>query len=121
MRGQGAVLEERILQSRKAGVRLSQQNEKLEQQVASLEKQLVSLTDEYDVLEKKQMAAGLLVQKLTLGQREKEALVQKTQQEADSLKDAAFDTMRRMVDLRNRIRTLETEQEQRMRRREALK
>lgn len=29
--------------------------------------------------------------------------------------------MRRMVDLRNRIRTLETEQEQRMRRREALK
>ena len=53
VRGQGAVLEERILQSRKAGVRLSQQNEKLEQQVASLEKQLVSLTDEYDVLEKK--------------------------------------------------------------------
>ena len=75
MRGQGAVLEERILQSRKAGVRLSQQNEKLEQQVASLEKQLVSLTDEYDVLEKKQTAAGLLVQKLTLGQKEKEALV----------------------------------------------
>ena len=62
VRGQGAVLEERILQSRKAGVRLSQQNEKLEQQVASLEKQLVSLTDEYDVLEKKQTAAGLLVQ-----------------------------------------------------------
>lgn len=121
VRGQGAVLEERILQSRKAGVRLSQQNEKLEQQVASLEKQLVSLTDEYDVLEKKQTAAGLLVQKLTLGQKEKEVLVQKARQEADSLKDAAFDTMRRMVDLRNRIRTLETEQEQRMRRREALK
>ena len=121
VRGQGAVLEERILQSRKAGVRLSQQNEKLEQQVASLEKQLVSLTDEYDVLEKKQTAAGLLVQKLTLGQKEKEALVQKARQEAESLKDAAFDTMRRMVDLRNRIRTLETEQEQRMRRREALK
>ena len=114
-------MEERILQSRKAGVRLSQQNEKLEQQVASLEKQLVSLTDEYDVLEKKQTAAGLLVQKLTLGQKEKEALVQKARQEAESLKDAAFDTMRRMVDLRNRIRTLETEQEQRMRRREALK
>lgn len=121
VRGQGAVLEERILQSRKAGARLSQQNEKLEQQVESLEKQLVSLTDEYDVLEKKQTAAGLLVQKLTLGQKEKEALVQKARQEADSLKDAAFDTMRRMVDLRNRIRTLETEQEQRMRRREALK
>ena len=73
------------------------------------------------VLEKKQTAAGLLVQKLTLGQKEKEVLVQKARQEADSLKDAAFDTMRRMVDLRNRIRTLETEQEQRMRRREALK
>lgn len=115
VRGQGAVLEERILQSRKAGVRLSQQNEKLEQQVAGLEKQLVSLTDEYDVLEKKQTAAGLLVQKLTLGQKEKEALVQKARNEAESLKDAAFDTMRRMVDLRNRIRTLETEQEQRMR------
>lgn len=61
------------------------------------------------------------MQKLTLGQKEKEALVQKARQEAESLKDAAFDTMRRMVDLRNRIRTLETEQEQRMRRREALK
>lgn len=40
VRGQGAVLEERILQSRKAGVRLSQQNEKLEQQVAGLENSL---------------------------------------------------------------------------------
>ena len=121
VRGQSAVLEERILQSRKADQRLTQQNEKLEQQVEALEKQLAALTDEYDVLEQKQAAAQLLVNKLTAAQEEKETLVREAQQQAEGLKDAAFDTMRKMVDLRNKIRSLEQEQEQRMRRREALK
>lgn len=121
VRGQSAVLEERILQSQKAGQRLTVQNEKLEQQVDGLEKQLAALTDEYDILEQKQTAAQLLVNKLTNAQQEKEALMQQAQQQAEGLKDAAFDTMRKMVDLRNKIRTLEQEQEQRMRRRDALK
>ena len=121
VRGQSAVLEERILQSQKAGERLTQQNEKLEQQVEGLEKQLAALTDEYDVLEQKQTVAQLLVNKLTTEQQQKETLVQEAQQQAEGLKDAAFDTMRKMVDLRNKIRTLEQEQEQRMRRRDALK
>ncbi len=119
--GQNAVLEERILQNKKAGERLSLQNSKLEQQVEGLEKQLAALTDEYDVLEKKQTAACLLVDKLTKEQNDRENLVQQVQQDAEGLKDAAFDTMRKMVDLRNKIRMLEQEQEQRMRRREALK
>ncbi len=121
VRGQSAVLEERILQNKKAGERLSLQNEKLEQQVAELEKQLAALTDEYDMLEKKQTAAQLLVNKLAQAQQDSEAMVEEARQQADDLKNAAFDTMRQMVDLRNRIRTLETEQEQRMRRRETLK
>lgn len=121
VRGQNAVLEERILQNQKAGQRLALQNEKLEQQVEGMEKQLTALTDEYDVLEKKQTAAQVLVNNLSKSQQEQEQLVKQAQQQADSLKDAAFDTMRRMVDLRNKIRSFETEQEQRMRRREALK
>lgn len=121
VRGQSAVLEERILQNKKAGERLALQNIKLEQQVEGLEQQLAALTDEYDVLEKKQTAARFLVDKLTKEQQDKEALVQQAQQETEGLKDAAFDTMRKMVDLRNKIRILEQEQEQRMRRREALK
>lgn len=62
-----------------------------------------------------------MVNKLTDAQQEKEALMQQAQQQAEGLKDAAFDTMRKMVNLRNKIRTLEQEQEQRMRRRDALK
>ena len=62
-------------------------------------------------MEQKQTAAQLLVNNLTDAQQEKEALMQQAQQQAEGLKDAAFDTMRKMVDLRNKIRTLEQEQD----------
>ena len=39
----------------------------------------------------------------------------------EDMKTAAFDNMRTMVNLRNEIRRLEQEQEQRMRKRDALK
>lgn len=121
LRGQEAVLAERVRQSEKSGVRLTEQSKKLQQQSAALEAQLKTMVSEYDRLEAQQAAAQLLVGKLTGEQADKEARITDAETQMESMKSTAFDNMRTMVNLRNDIRGLEQAQEQRMRKRDALK
>lgn len=121
LRGQGAVLEERVRQSEKSGVRLSEQNTKITGQIVDLESRLKMLAEEYDRLESQQMMAQKLVEKLNSEQSDKEASINEASQRIEGMKTTAFDNMRAMVNLRNEIRGLEQEQEQRMRKRELLK
>lgn len=76
---------------------------------------------DYDRLEAQQAAAQLLVSRLTGEQAEKETRISEAEAAMEDMKTAAFDNMRTMVNLRNEIRRLEQEQEQRMRKRDALK
>lgn len=76
---------------------------------------------DYDRLEAQQAAAQLLVSRLTGEQAEKETRIREAEAAMEDMKTAAFDNMRTMVNLRNEIRRLEQEQEQRMRKRDALK
>lgn len=121
LRGKEAVLEERKNNSRKAITKLEQQYTKLEEQIGQLDEQLQKVVRDYDGLEKRQKAADFLLKNLQKQKTEKETAIKAAQEEMESMQNAAFDTMREMVDLRNKIRSAEQEQEQRMRKREALK
>ena len=121
LRGQEAVLAERVRQSEKSGLRLEEQGKKLQEQIAALDTQLKTMVVDYDRLEAQQAAAQLLVSRLTGEQAEKETRIREAEAAMEDMKTAAFDNMRTMVNLRNEIRRLEQEQEQRMRKRDALK
>ena len=121
LRGQEAVLAERVRQSEKSGLRLEEQGKKLQEQIAALDTQLKTMVVDYDRLEAQQAAAQLLVSRLTGEQAEKETRISEAEAAMEDMKTAAFDNMRTMVNLRNEIRGLEQEQEQRMRKRDALK
>lgn len=121
LRGQEAVLAERVRQSEKSGLRLEEQGKKLQEQIAELNRQLKTLAADYDRLEVQQIAAQQLLEKLIHQQDEKETCIREAETKMESMKSTAFDNMRTMVNLRNDIRGLEQEQEQRMRRRELLK
>mgnify|MGYP001408232324 FL=1 len=121
LRGQEAVLAERVRQSEKSGLRLEEQGKKLQEQIAALDTQLKTMVVDYDRLEAQQAAAQLLVSRLTGEQAEKETRISEAEAAMEDMKTAAFDNMRTMVNLRNEIRRLEQEQEQRMRKRDALK
>ncbi len=121
IRGQEAVLTERVRQSEKSGLRLEGQSKKIRGQLAEFDAQLKMLARNYDQIEVQQRSAQQLVSKLTVAQAEKEAKISEAEAQKESMASTAFDNMRTMVNLRNEIRTLEQEQVQSMRRRELLK
>ena len=51
LRGQEAVLAERVRQSEKSGLRLEEQGKKLQEQIAALDTQLKTMVVDYDRLE----------------------------------------------------------------------
>ena len=59
LRGQEAVLAERVRQSEKSGLRLEEQGKKLQEQIAALDTQLKTMVVDYDRLEAQQAAAQL--------------------------------------------------------------
>ena len=121
VRGKQAVLQERARQNEKNSQRLLEQSNKLEQHIEQLEEQLKNLVAEYDALDTNLAAAKAELSRLTIEKDTLEAQLRQAGEQMEAMKSAAFDSMRRMVELRNSIRTLENEQEQRMRRRELLK
>lgn len=121
LRGQEAVLAERVRQSEKSGLRLEEQNRKLQEQITGLDNQLKTLACDYDRLEAQHTAVQLLVTRLANEQADKEASISAAEAAMESMKSAAFDNMRTMVNLRNDIRGMEQVQEQRMRKRDSLK
>ena len=121
LHGQEAVLSERILQSQKSQERLAAQKERLVQQLSEIESNLETIADKYDALEIEQQAAQSAVNKHAAEQANKEKSIVDTEARIVNYKSSAFESMQQIVDLRNEIRSLETEQENRQRKREQLK
>ena len=121
VKGQIAVLEERVNQSTKQNGLIDKRIEKLLPQLTNWEEELKNLAAEFDRLEQNRVAAVQKVARLTEEAAAKKAAIEAGQKSIQDLTDTNFEDMRQMVDLRNTIRAAEQEQEQRMRRREALK
>lgn len=121
LRGQQDVLTERIIQSEKAGVRLDERDKKLEEQAAERECQMQSLADEFDTVDKERIKAQLLTEKLQ-GERDTEnRRLQDAKEQNTAAQSDFFADMQTLLKLRNELHQLEQEQEQRVRRRDALK
>lgn len=121
LRGQQDVLTERIIQSEKAGVRLDERDKKLEEQAAERECQMQSLADEFDTVDKERIKAQLLTEKLQ-GERDIEnRRLQDAKEQNTAAQSDFFADMQNLLKLRNELHQLEQEQEQRVRRRDALK
>ncbi len=112
IKGEDAVLDERIEQSIRQQGNIAKRDVKLQEQIKQWTAQMETLAKEFDVLEAKRDEAAEQV--TNLEQQQKERL--QAQKDNDN-----FEDMRKMVELRNEIRQLETEQEQRMNRRNRLK
>ena len=121
VKGEDAVLDERIEQSIRQQGNIAKRNEKLLEQIDQWTAQMETLAKEFDVLEAKRDEAVSLVTNLEQQQQERLQAQKDNEAKIQELTDSNFEDMRRMVELRNEIRSLETEQEQRMNRRNRLK
>jgi chromosome segregation protein len=121
VKGQIAVLDERVAQSNKQSSLIDKRIEKLVPQITNWEAEQQKLAAEFDQLEQGRQAAQQNVTRLAQEVEAKKAAIAAGQKGIQDLTDSNFEDMRQMVDLRNTIRAAEQEQEQRMRRRETLK
>lgn len=121
LRGQQNVLSERAEQSKRAVARLEQSNAKLSQQAAELEAQMQALAAEFDAVDKDRAKAELTVNKLQAQRDEQAKALADAQSQSSTAQSAFFAGMQELLKLRNELRSLEQAQEQRMRKRDALK
>ena len=121
VKGEDAVLDERIEQSLRQQGNVVKRNEKLQLQIDQWAGQLSVLAQEFDSLEAAVTDAGRRIADLEQQWQERQQAQKAAEAEMQELTDSNFDAVRSMVEMRNEIRMLETEQEQRMRRREKLK
>lgn len=121
LHGSQKVLDERISQSQRASQRLDGHNERLDRQAAEQEGRLQTLAADYDAAEKKRAAAGSLVGELEFQRGEQVKLLETAKKRNDELQSQFFSGMQELLALRNDLHSLEEAQEQRVRRREALK
>lgn len=121
IRGQKAVLDERIINSRQSAEKLGARNIRLEQQADELEKQMAALAAEFDVVDKKRAKAEYSLQQLQREKEQYEKNLHEISQQSENLKADVFADMQSLLEARNALRILEQEQERRVKRREALK
>lgn len=121
LHGQEAVLGERISQSEKNIERLALQKNKLENQLAQTEAVLQEVGNRYDALDRDRQSAQQAVDTCSTEKAAIEEHIAVIETELSTFKSSVFESMQKIIDLRNDIRGLDTLQDQRMRRREQLK
>ena len=121
LRGDQKVLDERVSQNEKASERLVQRNERLEQQVREQEARMQELATEFDAVEKRHAVADGAVKHLQAQRDEQSAKLEEAKRNDEQAQSQFFSGMQELIKLRNELHNLEQEQEQRARRREALK
>ena len=119
--GKKGTLDERIVQSKNQSERLEKRNEGLNQQADDLERDMQKLAVEFDELEKVRAVAELNVSSLTAEKEAKELALQEANKQTENMKSDVFEGLQELINLRNELRVLEQEQEERVRRRESLK
>lgn len=121
MRGSQGVLEERIKQNFKASERIDERNIKISEQADELEKKMQELAAEFDVIDKKRIAADILVQKLSKDKYEQEKALEEAKHRNEAEQTKFFSSMQELLKIRNELRSEEQAQELRVKRRDALK
>ncbi|MCQ2373789.1 MAG: chromosome segregation protein SMC, partial [Phascolarctobacterium sp.] len=121
LQGEKGVLEERIAQSERSSNRLEERNIKLNEQADGLEKQQQGLAKEFDVLENTRLNHEQQVKQLEAQKEEQAQNLIALQNKSADEQSAFFTSMQELLKLRNELHTLEQQQEQRMRQRDALK
>lgn len=121
LRGQQSVLDERASQNEKAGARLTERNSKIEEQIRTQEAKMQELAKEFDAVEQKRTAAAAQVERLEWERGEQQKLLDAAKQRSLDAQSEFFSGMQELLKMRNDLRALEQEQEQRMRKRELLK
>lgn len=121
LHGKDAVLGERVTQSQKALIRLTAQKDKLLQQLCENEANLKSVSEKFDALELERQVAQKAVNSLLSEIESQEHRIAASEEKIADYKSNVFESMQKIVDFRNRIRTCEQEQESRQRKRENLK
>ncbi|HIU63516.1 MAG TPA: chromosome segregation protein SMC [Candidatus Avacidaminococcus intestinavium] len=121
MHGKEAVLQERIIQSEKSIKRLKEQKEKLSVQLTDFEYNLSGLSETYDAVDLEQKIAEKAANEMKDLQSQQQAQIVAAETRITEFKASAFESMQRIIDLRNEIRGLENEQELRQKKREQIK
>ena len=121
LRGLVAVLDERVAQSQKQTTLVDKRMAGLRPQIENWDAELKRLAGEFDEIESAKRAAIQKVEKIMADATARQNSIEDGQHKLQELTDNNFEEMRQMVEMRNNIRAAEQEQEQRMRRREALK
>lgn len=121
IKGHQAVLDERIENSKRTMARLQTANTRLAGQAEELESKMSALAAEFDATDKKRAAAELSVNRLNSEKSQKEAEAEAFKMQSDKLQSEIFADMQELLTLRNNLRNLEKEQENRVKRRDVLK
>ena len=121
LRGRQGVLAERIAQSKKADERLAASSEKLETQAQEQEQRMQALADDFDAADSRRSKANAQIERLEWERGEQVKLQDEAKAKSSAAQSQFFNDMQELLSLRNELRAREQEQEQRMRRRDALK
>lgn len=121
LRGKQGVLDERAEQSQRAAARLEQSNAKLARQAEELESKMQALAADFDAVDKERAKAALETERLQRERDEQAQMLNEAQNRQASAQSEFFAAMQALLKLRNELHALEQAQEQRMRRRDALK
>ncbi|MBQ8418378.1 MAG: chromosome segregation protein SMC [Phascolarctobacterium sp.] len=121
LRGKQGVLDERIAQSERQSERLEKRNNDLNQQADALEGDMQKLAVEFDELEKVRAAAEINVKNLTEAKENQERALEEAKAQTENMQSDLYAGIQELINLRNDLRSLEQEQENRVRRRESLK
>lgn len=121
IRGKQNVLDERIDQKNKTIERINVSNKNITQQADELEKSMQSLAAEFDVVDKDRLKAQLQVDNLEKERQQKADLLKNIQAKNTTAQTTFFKDMQELLNLRNKLKSVEQEQELRMRRRDSLK
>lgn len=121
LRGKQGVLDERIAQSERQSERLEKRNNDLNQQADALEGDMQKLAVEFDELEKVRAAAEINVKNLTEAKENQERALEEAKAQTENMQSDLYAGIQELINLRNDLRSLEQEQENRVRRRESFK
>lgn len=120
-KGRLDVLAERSQQSRRQIERLEEACARSAARAGELERQMQQLAAEFDRVDKLREQAQLQAERLTQAKEKCSAELASVQERDNELRSAFFEDMQELLRQRNELTALEREQEQRVRRRAALK
>lgn len=121
LHGSEAVLGERIAQNQRSIERIVAAKDKLEEQLKTTKENFQSIVDQYDALDKDREIAQVFANKCGQKKDELEEEIAGLEDKLSGFKSTVFESMQKIVDLRNELRSLEQNQIHLQRQREQLK